>query len=170
LKDLLRKVMKQEIRKIKFGGLIPVFIAILLFSCNRNDVYFKYQAINATGWNKDSVSTFDILITDTLATYNVYVNMRNKADYQYQNLWLFLSKMSPDSVLVNDSIEFYLADKRGKWLGKGVGSIFEMPVLYQQNVKFKNVGNYQYKIVHGMRDTILLGINDVGMRVEKVAP
>ena len=63
-----------------------------------------------------------------------------------------------------------MADKRGKWLGKGVGSIFEMPVLYQQNVKFKNVGNYQYKIVHGMRDTILLGINDVGMRVEKVAP
>jgi len=43
-----------------------------------------------------------------------------------------------------------------------------MPVLYQQNVKFKTSGIYRYKIVHGMRDTILHGINDIGMRVEKV--
>ncbi|MEI7502126.1 MAG: gliding motility lipoprotein GldH, partial [Paludibacter sp.] len=114
------------------------------------------------------VVIFDIPITDTLATYNVYVNIRNIGDYPYQNLWFFLNKKSPDSVLIKDSIECYLADNRGKWLGKGVGSIFEMPVLYQQKVHFKNAGNYQYKIVHGMRDTILVGINDIGMRVEKV--
>jgi gliding motility-associated lipoprotein GldH len=76
--------------------------------------------------------------------------------------------MSPDSVLIKDSIECYLADKRGKWLGTGIGSVLEMPVLYQQKVKFSKVGIYQYKIVHGMRDSVLIGINDIGMRVEKV--
>jgi gliding motility-associated lipoprotein GldH len=43
----------------------------------------------------------------------------------------------------------------------------EMPVLYQQNVRFKTKGTYHFKIVHGMRDSILIGINDIGMRVEK---
>ena len=142
---------------------------LVIVSCNTNDVYFQYKAIDSKGWNKDSLYTFEVPISDTLATYNVYVNVRNIGDYPYQNLWLFLSKMSPDSVLINDSIECYLADNRGKWLGSGVGSIFEMPILYQQNVKFKSAGNYQYKIVHGMRDTVLVGINDIGIRVEKVA-
>ena len=145
-----------------------IFVSVFIVACNTNEVYFKYKAIDVKGWSKDSLYTFDIPITDTLATYNVYVNVRNIGDYPYQNLWLFLNKMSPDSVQVNDSIECYLADNRGKWLGKGVGSIFEMPVLYQQKVHFKNAGVYQYKIVHGMRDTILLGINDIGMRVEKM--
>ena len=160
--------MMLEKRKLKSKWFLPIFISLAVVACNSNDVYFKYQGIDAKGWNKDSLFTFDIPITDTLATYNVYVNIRNVGEYPYQNLWLFLSKMNPDSVLVNDSIECYLADNRGKWLGSGVGSIFEMPVLYQQNVHFKNAGNYQYKIVHGMRDTVLIGINDIGMRVEKV--
>jgi len=156
--------------KVKIRLFLTISMFFVLLSCNTNDVYFKYNAIHPAGWSKDSLYTFEVPITDTLATYNVYVNVRNVGNYPYQNLWLFLSKMSPDSVLVNDSIECYLADNRGKWLGSGVGSIFEMPILYQQQVKFKNAGNYQYKIVHGMRDTVLVGINDIGIRVEKVAP
>jgi len=145
-----------------------ILVSVVVVACNKNEIYFKYKAIDAKGWNKDSLYTFDVPISDTLATYNIYVNVRNIGDYPYQNLWLFLNKLTPDSVQVNDSIECYLADNRGKWLGKGVGSIFEMPVLYQQNVHFKNSGIYHYKIVQGMRDTILVGINDIGMRVEKV--
>jgi len=111
---------------------------------------------------------FHVPITDTAATYNVYVNVRNRGEYPYQNLWLFLKKTTPDKVLTKDSIECYLADNRGKWLGSGIGSIMEMPVLYEQNVKFAQKGIYNYFIVQGMRDSLLAGINDIGIRVEKV--
>jgi len=145
-----------------------IIISLLIVACTSNDVYFQYSAINSKGWSKDSLYGFDIPINDTLATYNVYLNIRNRGEYPYQNLWLFLSKTTPDKIQSKDSIECYLADQRGKWLGSGIGSIMEMPVLYQQNVRFKKIGIYHYKIVHGMRDTILNGINDIGMRVEKV--
>lgn len=145
-----------------------LFIPLLFVSCNGNDVFTAFKPIAAQGWSKDSVYTFDVTITDTLATYNVYVNVRNKGDYPYQNMWIFLQKLSPDSVSVSDSIECYLADQRGKWLGKGVGSLFEMPILYQQDVHFPTAGNYHYTLVHGMRDSVLVGVNDIGMRVEKV--
>jgi len=143
-------------------------IAFFAIACTSNDVYFQYQSVAQKGWGKDSLCRFDIPITDTIATYNVYVNVRNRGEYPYQNLWIFLNKTTPDSIESKDSIECYLADQRGKWLGKGLGTILEMPVLYQQNVKFKKAGTYHYKIVHGMRDSVLKGINDIGMRVEKV--
>ena len=96
------------------------------------------------------------------------MNVRNVGEYPYQNLWLFLSKTSPNNIQISDSIECYLADKRGKWLGSGVGSMYEMSILYQENVHFDAAGTYSYKIVHGMRDVVLIGINDIGMRVEKI--
>ena len=153
---------------MKNSLLILIFGSLFLTSCINNDVYLKYKTITTNGWNKDSLCTFDIQIKDTAALYNLYVNIRNRGEYPYQNLWLFLSKKSPDNVQSKDSIECYLADNRGKWLGSGIGSVLEMPVLYQQKVKFSKAGIYQYKISHGMRDSVLIGINDIGMRVEKV--
>jgi gliding motility-associated lipoprotein GldH len=152
--------------KLKFF-LLPV-ILFLIVSCSHNDIYLQYFHVNEAGWNKDSICTFDIQVDDSTLIYNVYVNIRNRGEYPYQNMWLFLKKMSPDSVITKDTIEFYLANDHGKWLGSGVGSTYEMPVLYKQKIKFPRKGIYRYSIVHGMRDSVLSGINDVGMRVEKV--
>ena len=154
--------------KLLNRSLWAIFISLIAVACTSNDVYFKYQSVASQGWNKDSLYRFDIPIVDTIATYNVYVNIRNRGEYPYQNLWVFLAKTTPDSIESKDSIECYLADKRGKWLGSGLGSILEMPVLYQQNVRFSKSGTYHYKICQGMRDSLLKGINDIGMRVEKV--
>lgn len=158
--------MSTKIINRSFWGIL---ILLMTVACTGNDVFFKYDQVNPKGWSKDSLYGFDIQINDTIATYNVYVNVRNRGEYPYQNLWLFLNKMTPDKKLSKDSIECYLADKRGKWLGSGIGTIMEMPVLYQQNVRFNKKGIYHYQIIQGMRDSILVGINDVGMRVEKVS-
>ena len=66
-----------------------------------------------------------------------------------------------------DTIEFYLADHRGQWLGTGMGAWKEMPVLYRQALRFPRSGTYTYTIRHGMRTDPLRGIHDIGMRVEK---
>jgi len=155
-------------KKILNSSVWAILISLVAVSCSGNDIYFQYDSVNPKGWSKDSLYGFDIPVTDTVALYNVYVNIRNRGEYPYQNLWLFLTKITPDSIESKDSIECYLADQRGKWLGKGLGSILEMPVLYQQKVRFKSSGIYHYKIVHGMRDSLLSGINDIGIRVEKV--
>lgn len=145
-----------------------LFIFLFATACTNNEVYLQYQSIPSEGWNKDSLCVFDIQIPDSSANYNVYVNIRNRGEYPYQNLWLFLNVISPDSLVMNDSIECYLADQRGKWLGTGVGAIVEMPVLYQQNIRFEQKGTYRYEIEHGMREDMLIGINDIGIRIEKV--
>jgi gliding motility-associated lipoprotein GldH len=148
--------------------LSAIFISLFIVGCTSHDVYFQYNPVSAKGWSKDTLYVFHVPITDTTATYNVYINIRNRGEYPYQNLWLFLRNTDPAKTVIKDSVECYLADQRGKWLGTGMGSIMEMPVLYQQNVKFSKTGTYSYMIVQGMRDSLLMGINDIGMRVEKV--
>lgn len=150
--------------------LLLIFYSVILFSmmsCQNNDVFSQYSSVPVNGWNKDSAFNFNVHISDVQLRYNVYVNVRNRGEYPYQNMWLFLEKMSPDSTITKDTINFYLADQRGKWLGSGVGQSFEMPVLYQQNISFPKQGTYRYRIFQGMRDTILVGVNDIGIRVEK---
>jgi gliding motility-associated lipoprotein GldH len=153
---------------MKLRSFLLLFIFFTSISCTKKDTYLQYFRVNESGWGKDSLFVFDIPVDDSVATYNLYVNIRNGGEYPYQNLWLFLEKITPDSIISRDTIEFYLANNRGKWLGKGIGSTFEMPVFYQQNIKFQTTGTYRYKITQGMRDSVLVGINDVGMRLEKV--
>jgi len=158
------------LRKMKTKHIYVLLIAMGIVGCTSRDVYFKYTTINPTGWSQDSLYGFDVEITDTTSKYNVYINVRNNGNYPYQNLWLFLKQTQPTKLELKDSIEFYLADIRGKWLGSGMGAIHDMPVLYQQNVQFNKAGTYHYSIGQGMRDSLLVGINDIGMRIEKVNP
>lgn len=147
-----------------------VFFSMLLVlsSCGGNDVFYQYETVPANGWHQDTAIHFDVNIADTVSRYNVYVNVRNRGEYPHQNLWLFIEQQSPDSTVLIDSINFYLADQRGKWLGSGVGSVFEMPVLYRQQIQFPDSGAYHFSFRQGMRDSVLLGLNDLGLRIEKV--
>ncbi len=152
----------------KKGNLFLLILTMLsVVSCQNNDIYFQYQQVNPDGWSKDSIYTFDINIPDTTTSYNMYINLRHTPDYSYQNLWLFLSQQTPDSIISKDTIEFYLANNRGEWLGTGSGGLKEMPVLYEQNKIFKKAGIYQISICHGMRNDLLKGVNDIGIRVER---
>lgn len=152
---------------MKIKLVVFLLLGTVVTSCGFNDTYFQYSTVAKNGWSKDSCYVFRVPVTDTASAYNIYVNVRNRGNYPYQNLWLFLKCQTPDMVRTKDSIECYLADQRGKWLGSGIGSVVEMPLIYKQKVRFKKPGVYRFDIGHGMRDSLLVGINDIGLRVEK---
>ena len=152
---------------IKFLSIL--FLIGFLTSCNRNEIYFDYQSVPASGWNKDSLLVYNIDAKDTISRFNIFVHVRHFGTYPYQNLWLFLDyKGMKDSIPKQDTLECNLADEYGKWLGTGSGAIKELQVLYKQAIHFPDSGVYQVRIRQGMRDSVLSGINNVGVRVEKV--
>jgi gliding motility-associated lipoprotein GldH len=159
--------MKTAIIQMKNKLLISTFFLVLFASCVNNDIYFHSYTIPAEGWDKNQSYSFDIEIEDIDASYNVLVNVRNNAGYPYQNLWLF-SLETIDGVQKGDSIDFYLADERGKWLGRGAGDIREMAVFFREGIRFEHAGTYKIQLWQGMRDDVLAGVNDVGVRVEKI--
>ncbi|MBR1787317.1 MAG: gliding motility lipoprotein GldH [Paludibacteraceae bacterium] len=146
---------------------LSILIIALLFltACQKKPVYSSYQMIRHQEWNMDNILWFDIPTPDTTNHYDIILSIRHTNRYRYQNLWLF-TELNGKA----DTIEFYLADEFGLWLGNGVGDTKEMPVLYMTDYQFPPDSLITIKIQQGMRDSLLQGIQDVGvivMRNEK---
>ena len=154
-------------KRISFKLLIFASLIGLLFSCDRNRVFEAYEKLPQTGWDKDSPVVFNIDVTDTVQTQNLYINVRNDIKYKYSNLWLFVKIEQPGKIAVADTFEVILADPTGKWLGEGFGGIKTRQVIYKGGVYFPVSGEYKINIQHGMRENVLQGITDIGFRVEK---
>lgn len=150
-----------------------ILIGILCFltvltSCRRSIVYSQFVPVaapqdvrNAAGaWHMNEAAHFDYTVADTTEDYQMIVYIRHTERYPYQNMWLFVS----DSMRC-DTIEFYLADDRGQWLGDRHHGFIEMPVLLESNKHFSDTGIYHLNITHAMRDSLLRGVTDVGLEI-----
>lgn len=145
---------------------ILLITATLLFaSCEKGVVYNSYHRIPTEGWQADSLCLFRPEIMDTTASYDLYINIRNTGEYPMQNLWLFISEETPDTIILKDTIEVFLADYAGKWLGTGNGPVYNLPVLYRKNFRFDQKGTYTFEIEHAMRTDTLTGIRDIGLKL-----
>jgi gliding motility-associated lipoprotein GldH len=148
--------------------IILIFVAIfVLTSCDRNKVYEEYIEIDNNVWLSSNVVKFEFEIDDTAALHNVYINVRHAAGYQFNNLWLFVKSSAPNGQTSIDTLECVLSDKKGKWLGDGMGDIYDMQLPWRLNVRFPVKGKYTVEYRQGMRIDALPGIMDMGLRVEK---
>jgi len=69
---------------------------------------------------------------------------------------------------MTDTIEFYLADDRGRWLGNGKNGILSMPVIYEEQYRFAAPGTYEMRLKQGMRSEWLTGVKDMGIEIQRV--
>jgi len=144
-----------------------IAFSILAISCDSRKIYDQNFKISGTAWNKKKVLDFYVNIYDTIISNNVYINVRHSNLYSYSNLFLFLTIIAPDGNFIRDTVELTLADKSGKWLGKGLGDISDYQQIYSENVRFRIRGIYKFNIEQGMREDDLQNILDIGLRVEK---
>jgi len=158
------------IRKTINSILFISVLVILAINCSRSkNVIFTDSAImpNAV-WRLTDNPDFRIIVNDTTTRTNVFFNIRTGSAYPFRNIWLFVTATSPDGkTSVTDTLQYDLADEKGKWYGRGFGDIHELKLPYRQNVFFPAKGTYHFKIQHGMRITDLKGVYDISVRVEK---
>jgi gliding motility-associated lipoprotein GldH len=142
---------------------------ILMPSCNSNVVYTDSFVMSEKIWTLRDIPSFRIPVTDTVNSNNVFFTIRTGSSYPFRNIYLFVTTTSPDGKNITDTLQYYLADERGKWYGKGFGDIHELNLQYKSNVYFPLKGIYQFKIQHGMRIEDLKGVYDFGVRIEKIS-
>ena len=136
----------------------------LLTSCRHDIVYSEFVAIPSGEWDENQLPEFAFNIADREAAYDILLYVRHTERYPYQNMWLFVR----GNRQYMDTVEFYLADDRGRWLGDKHHGFIEMPVLLEENYHFPDTGRYYFAVQHGMRDSLLRGVTDVGIEVIRV--
>jgi gliding motility-associated lipoprotein GldH len=147
-----------------------IFLLPLLFvfiSCDNERFYEKNHSISNSNWNVKEELKFEVDIEDTSSLYDFYINLRNTGGYAYSNIFLFVNTEFPDGNLSRDTIECFLADVHGKWLGSGSGDIWDNRILFKRNVIFPQKGTYKFSYEHAMRTENLAEIMDAGLRIEK---
>ena len=145
-------------------NLLIIISSLLLVACQEGVVYTHFHAIPSYGWEADRALSFDATIADSITDYEMQITLRHTDKYPYQNLWLFVDICHDSTLLSTDTIECYLANERGEWLGGGM-SIYELPLLYNQHQRFPNAGLYTISIHQGMRSDTLVGIQELGLKI-----
>jgi len=148
---------------------ILILLTFALWGASSTDGRFFEQnrGIENGSWAAHNNVSFSVVIEDTAASYDFYLNLRNDVNYPYSNLFLFLKTTFPDQRVARDTIECILAGYDGKWLGSGMGSVRFNRFLFQKGVRFGKAGTYSFDLEQAMRIDPLIGIRDVGLRIEK---
>ena len=145
---------------------LTLFSAALFSSCDSSRVYEKNIRIPKYEWDMNNVLKFEVPITDTVQAYNMYFNVRNASGYSFSNLFLFFTVHSPGGTQERDTVEIKLADETGKWLGEGLGDIWDNRVLFKKDFHFPVSGTYTFEMEQAMRVNPLTYIMDAGIRIE----
>ncbi len=158
-----KSLVKQKPFLLLLSGMVLFFIT----ACDAGMVYEKNKEIPGHVWKMREPLRFRVQVNDTISSHSIYINVRNYSDYPYSNLYLFIHVTSPVGDELTDTVNLTLADKRGKWLGKGLGDLYFIRAPYKRNIRFPYKGVYVFDIEQGMRRD-LSGIRDVGLRVERM--
>jgi gliding motility-associated lipoprotein GldH len=148
---------------------ILFFIAsmVLVGSCDPTRLYEENRNIDGNAWHYKNRIPFDIHIKDTTTYYNVLINLRVDANYKYSNIFMLVHTTNPEKKNDQRRVEIRLADESGKWLGSGLGDLYDYRFPAFKKVKFPQQGFYRFELEQNMRDDTLMYIKSAGIRVEE---
>lgn len=147
--------------------IIVACIALLMQGCNKKVHYAVERDVDEQGWNMNDRLAYDVDIQDTLQIYNFYIDVRNNVHYDKANTFLFINTTFPDGSVAYDTLECPLADVEGHWYGRRTGRFVDSRFVFRKNVIFPISGHYHFEVAHGMRDTNVVGLKSIGLRIEK---
>ncbi|WP_299312947.1 gliding motility lipoprotein GldH [uncultured Aquimarina sp.] len=157
---------------INLRFLTLLFLLVSIVSCDDARVFDEYRTVSGS-WKKNEKIRFTLPELDSLQRYNLFINVRNKNDYKFSNLFLISEMEFPNGKIVTDTLEYEMAEPNGEWLGVGFTDLKESKLWYKANVNFVEKGEYKVVLQHAMRkngETLginsLEGITDIGFRIE----
>ena len=75
--------------------------------------------------------------------------------------------LTADSLqLPPDTLDIFLANDDGGWLGTGLGNYYQLS-QFVGSVHIRKPGTYTFQVTCLLPDTVVTGINDIGIRLER---
>lgn len=155
--------------KLLRATLLFCLFTFALASCLPAPYFQKEEAIPHNAWDYSFKPKFTFDITDSTVLYQPIFLIRHTQAYPYSNIWMWLYVRTPDSVMHKERVNIVLAEPTGKWLGRGMGEIYEqrMRIKFSDSIKFHHPGTYQVIMEQNMRINPLPDVLHVGFRLEK---
>ena len=153
-------------RQYRTFALLPLLF-LLLQGCDKHVYYTDEHDVDETGWNMNDAAVFDVDVDDTLQVFDFFIDVRNSVHFPKANVFFFINTTFPDGSVAYDTLECPLADVEGHWYGRRTGRYVDSRYVFRRHVIFPRTGLYRFEILHGMRDTNVVGLKSVGLRIER---
>ena len=165
--DMNWALPKFSIHNSAFSIVTLIIGLTLAFTACTSSNFNKRTVIPDAEWAQENRVAFDVPIDDTLSGYVFGIGLRHLENYRYSNLFVFLHTRMPNGNITHDTIECTLATPEGRWIGKSSGSMRDLLVPLNGNLRFPLSGTYHFEIEQAMREPVLKGISDIGLYIEK---
>jgi gliding motility-associated lipoprotein GldH len=155
------KIVKKQLFLVLFG-------AGAMVSCGPAPLLDELTTFEEHKWHMDSVVEVQWEAQESNVPVFMSLYVRHLTDYPYNNLFLFRTVSTMDGIAYADTVNVRLADELGSWNGSGMSNLKTMMVpVGKSAVRFEKGERYTLRVQHGMRDTILYGIQDLGVKLIK---
>lgn len=160
------KKMKSLLKKT---ARVLLFISVLLLitNCGQTVLVDNFMEVDENNWDVAQKLKTEVVINDTLSSFNFYINVRNTTEYPNSNFFVFIKTTFPDGKVAIDTLECILADYQGKWLGKGNSKLKDSKIMFKKAAIFPMKGKYIFEVEHAMREKVITGIKTIGFAIEQ---
>ncbi len=160
---LAMKVLKKDIVRRIFYMMMT---SLCVLSCSNGVLLDEFRPVPNQSWNYAFTPEFKVNVKDNQIPYTLKVNLRLTSNYRYSDLFVLVhQRHAKQNEFTTKRVGLKVADKDGRWLGKGAGSLYSYQISYHANYHFSDTGTYYFKIEQNMRDNPLKGVSDVGICV-----
>lgn len=140
-------------------------VAVVLVSCNRKNVYVKYQHVPTSGWDKNDTLTYDVSPLKA-GRYREEVGVRIARSYPFMSLSLVVKQtILPSGYVHSDTLVCKLVDESGKFRGQGVS--YYQQTFHLNTIRLHEGDSLHINIKHNMKREVMLGVSDIGFRIDK---
>jgi gliding motility-associated lipoprotein GldH len=162
----MAEIVRKSLKIVKKHLFLAVFGAWAMVSCGPTPILDELTTFEEHRWHMDSAVQVQWEPQDSGIPVFMSLYVRHLSDYPYNNLFLFRTISTMEGVAYADTVNVHLADDLGHWNGSGMSDLKTMMVpVGKSAVRFKKGERYTLRVQHGMRDTVLYGIQDVGVRL-----
>jgi len=161
----------KQLHKI-FFLIIACFLCLL--ACQTIDLFEKTATIPGHQWKSSFKPSFTFNISDTSSAYQLFITLRHKDKYNYNNIYINLITLQPgeDSTL-SARYDLKLGNDETGWSGSGMDDIYEHRIPLTpvgMPFRFLKPGDYTFTLEQVMREDPLEHVMNVGLRIEKKQP
>lgn len=154
---------------MKIYQLLAAACLIGTTACNSNNVYETHlKDFPKHRWSKAKVLEYTPEITDTAALYNVSLELRHVFGFQFSTMKTKVKRTTPSGTQTTNDYDFAVFGKDKQYLSNCSEDICDLRVVVEENVKFSELGKYQYAVSHEMEVDDLPNVMEFGLVIDKV--
>ena len=147
---------------------LTIILVAGLISCQQNRVYESHKKdFPNNRWDKQKVLEFAPEITDTTATYRIYLALRHVYGFQFETMKVKVTSTTPTGKSISKDYVFQVIGQGKKYISDCAGDICDLETVIEENVSFNDPGTYKYTIEHQMPLDQVLNVMEFGLIIEK---